>query len=311
MRGHEQRLVAEHLAEYTLGKVLGENREIIALELESPDRAAVLKVSYTAHGDASLRRAAAALLAVHAADPPNGTLHALPRLIAGSFDPGRTWTVETRCRGVNAEARPTSRNPELVKAVAATMAPVYERTHLCAEDTVEQVDALARRLDAIAGLPASPLRSSSRSRRLGDLRHQLIRDLARRPLTTALVHGDLWLGNTLFDPWDGRVTGIVDWEASHRGLPAVEMVHLVTTTRARASGIELGTATRGFLAHEDWREDELVVVRNVPGGTELPLRTLLLLAWVCHIHANVRKSPRYARNPVWVARNVHQVLEML
>ncbi|MDQ6805253.1 MAG: hypothetical protein M3065_09880, partial [Actinomycetota bacterium] len=43
----------------------------------------------------------------------------------------------------------------------------------------------------------------------------------------------------------------------------------------------------------------------------VPARTLVMICWLTHIAANLTKSERYARNPVWKRRNVYRVLDSL
>ena len=135
--------------------------------------------------------------------------------------------------------------------------------------------------------------------------------VTQQPLTTALVHGDLWLGNVLWDTDAPGVSGVIDWDASHRGIPAVEMMSLVCTTRALVHRIELGAVVRELLASENWTAAELQLISSSPGGEDLEPRTLLLLWWCQHVHSNLQKSVAFERNSVWVAHNIHRVLEVL
>jgi hypothetical protein len=311
LRRRGRALLDGELDQYELGTALGDNGEVASFGLESNDGSAVLKLSYSARGDASLQRGAAALLALATPDSPAEGAPPIPRLIAGCFEPGRTWTVETRCAGVNARALvgTTRRAADMRDSIARAISPLHRRTQEQISLSNGQVDALLRGVEFARSLPPSRHDAARYRANAEHLEQELRAAVSEVRLTTARIHGDLWVGNVMWDIEQGDVAGIIDWEASHRGVPSVEMMHLVVTTRAADDERELGAATRDLLVHEDWRPDEVDLVHGVPGGNELTLRTSLLLAWARHVHANIRKSGRYARNPMWVAHNVHQVLE--
>jgi hypothetical protein len=114
--------------------------------------------------------------------------------------------------------------------------------------------------------------------------------------------------------WDSAVAGvggIIDWDASHRGIPALEIVSLLCTTRAIVEQVELGAVVREILTTERWLPVETELLSSVPGADELSARVLVLLWWCQHVAANLRKSESYERNSVWLAHNVHRVLDVI
>ena len=54
----------------------------------------------------------------------------------------------------------------------------------------------------------------------------------------ALLHGDAWSRNVLAG--NGRVTGLVDWEASHRGEPARKIARFLASSAGRAIFVDHG-----------------------------------------------------------------------
>jgi aminoglycoside phosphotransferase (APT) family kinase protein len=298
------------LSDYELATVLGDNGEVASFALESDAGAAVLKLSYSARGEASLRRGAASLLGLASADADDSAAPQIPRLLAGCFEPGRSWTVETRCGGINARTviGRTRRAADLREPIAHAINALHDRTQARVSLSTKQIDELIRGVRFAGALSPSGEGDARHEAAVARLEAELRSALVASPVTTARVHGDLWVGNIMWDPARGAVAGIIDWEASHRGPPSVEMMHLILTTRAADDALEIGATTRRLLTDPDWSDGEVDLVRSAPGGRELSLRVALLLAWTRHVHANIRKSSRYARSPVWVGRNVHEVL---
>jgi hypothetical protein len=55
---------------------------------------------------------------------------------------------------------------------------------------------------------------------------------------SVLVHGDYWLGNLLFAPLDGRVSGIIDWDRCRSsGYPGFDALHLGIMSYSRWRGV--------------------------------------------------------------------------
>ena len=110
-------------------------------------------------------------------------------------------------------------------------------------------------------------------------------------------HGDLCVANAIFDGGTTRVVGLIDWEAARPdGLVDIDKVLLELTTRALVSNRDL---------------DAVVVseLRSDGAGPEgaLSRRSAVLLAWLHHVGANLRKSAQYERSSIWLDRNVRSV----
>jgi len=50
---------------------------------------------------------------------------------------------------------------------------------------------------------------------------------------TAIVHGDLYVGNILWDKTSSRITGIIDWTGMGLGIPAMDFIGLADFTQDR------------------------------------------------------------------------------
>ncbi len=300
-------------AGYRIDSVLGDNGDVqvLALRDERDGARAVLRVARTPVGDEVVRRVADALTLVEASGAfADGGL--VPRLLARSDAEAGLWTLETMAAGTGADALArVRRNADgILVATAQKMRALYERTSTRPAPAAELVAEVDEPLEAIRLLRSSPLRAHGDMARLRALCEELSAEVADRSAASAFVHGDLWLGNVLCDP-AGAVCSIIDWDCARRGLPSVELMHLVCTTRSLVLGEELGAVVRRALARPDWRDEELELVHAVPGGRDLEARTLLLLAWLRHVDAKVRKSSRVRANGTWVAHNVQQVIDAL
>jgi hypothetical protein len=184
---------------------------------------------------------------------------------------------------------------DLLGAIHAAIRPLHEDTARLARvgerHLAAWVDAPVAALAAVLGPRHRPA--------LVALRDELRATLAGRSVTLCTVHGDLWAGNVLFE--DGEVSGVVDWEASRPdGLAEADRMHLLLTTRALTSHRELGDVVAETLGR-----------RLATDGAAVPARTAVLLAWLGHVTANLEKSRRYARNPVWRRQNLVAVLDVL
>jgi hypothetical protein len=147
------------------------------------------------------------------------------------------------------------------------------------------------------------------------LEKQLSETLLGQQLAVSRIHGDYWPANILISPDGSQVTGIVDWELSRPvGLPSMDLINLLTSTRRILEEKELGTILVEILTENCWRIDEKELCdyasQQLDGG--IPgIRESLLLFWIHHISANLETTWRYLLNPVWVYNNFVVVLDYL
>jgi hypothetical protein len=105
------------------------------------------------------------------------------------------------------------------------------------------------------------------------------------------------------------VKGILDWDQASHELPsAVDTMHLVLSARCLHRRQQLGAAVVDLLDHDAWEpwEQRLLARATDDSGVGTP-RTLLLVTWIHHIHANLTKADHYRRARVWRAANVERV----
>ena len=144
---------------------------------------------------------------------------------------------------------------------------------------------------------------------LHSLAARLEERLAKVP--RCFAHGDFFAGNLLVT--DGRLTGVVDWDAAGPGrLPVLDLLHL-QLTRA------------GAYADDDW--GRLLLERLLPpardGGDEPTrrycaqlglepeprlLEALVLAYWLDHAAYQLRAHPVRLAQPTWIEGNVELVL---
>jgi hypothetical protein len=233
----------------------------------------------------------------------------LPQPLGGGSGLAK-WSLTTRCPGVN--ARTVAENELRRNLVMTSVAERITGLHRASQTAVcigtELPELLDLPLAATDSLPTSRLRVRADETSLARLRAELRSELAGTTVTAARVHGNLWLGNVTCSR-DGAVTGLVNWERSRLDLPAVELMHLICTTRALVEHRELGAVVRDVLTERGVRESEAELLSGALGATELTTRTVVLLMWLRHVHGYTRHPEAPRPSHMWVSHNVHQVLE--
>jgi O-antigen/teichoic acid export membrane protein/aminoglycoside phosphotransferase len=279
---------------------------------------AIIKLPRSQAAAKSLERHRAALAALWAEPALAGWVKLLPAILAEGQPAGQPFLIERMLPGVEARRvfSQASSRQQIQRAALAAINTLHRATATTA--VVDEV-LLARWVD-------EPLRLV---RQLGPIRRQqqsydliierltatLGQELAGRSVALSWVHGDFVPGNILVSPDGARLTGIVDWElASPADLPQLDLVLFFIASRLLIRRRELGDIVTEFLAGPGWTPSELVVLAEsqaqLPGEPVAP-RTLILLAWLRHLAANLTKAERYANHPLWVAKNVEVVLQYL
>ena len=271
---------------------------------------AILKVATSERGSETLRAERVTLRSVHDR-APRACSDLVPRVREDGSQP-HEWTLETRCDGVG--ARPAVERLDLLDSL---LADVVERVGMlygagAAPHVVDEA-AFARlvdeRLAATEVLNTTRMRLHSDARSIAKVREGLRAELIGANVTMTLTHGNLWLGNVLWEPRRAKLTGLVDWYYATVEPPAVDVTHLLCVTRATVEGRELGAVVRDALEAGSLppRDEELIA--SLPGAGEISTRTALLLAWLRHISNNSARAPHLRAHQVWLEHNVHQVLE--
>ena len=133
------------------------------------------------------------------------------------------------------------------------------------------------------------------------------RTLANRAVTIVRIHGDATPGNFLFTSDGEHVAGIIDWEASRRGLPEVDIAHYLISERCWKSHAQLGEVVVDVLRH-GWSPGERELLDAHSRNREIEHETIVLLVWLLHVSNNLRKAGRYARHLLWIRSNINRVL---
>jgi O-antigen/teichoic acid export membrane protein len=293
----------------------------VALTKVGPPRNAAAALVKRARSDAaerSLRRQERMLVRLHWIPGLDSWARLVPGVLASGTAAGRRFVVETCMPGVTCERllRDGKSPGELLVTAEAAIRPLHEATR-----TVASVDEglLNELVDAplVRLLPAVVRRSKlvRAETALQLLANELRAGLAGARVVTSHVHGDFCPGNILMSGDGSSVDGIIDWDqARERGLPQLDLVHLLITTRMVVEQRELGEVVTGLLRDLDWQAPERPLARAIAArdpSLAAPTRTLVLLAWLQHVGANVDKAPRYARSRLWVRRNVDPVLAVV
>lgn len=239
----------------------------------------------------------------------------LPRLLFEGRNRGRPYWIFERLDGVNSLTEKHNKYRSLMELAAETVGALHQIT---AREVVVDDEFLDKWVFAPLGiLRRSPLvyyrwRSRTLLDRLG---RRLADALIGQQLTVSWIHGDYWEGNILFSPDGQQINGILDWDqAQSDGLPALDLVSLLSAAYRMKEGKELGEILVEIYKQGAWQTDEQVIweqaLRRFDGGTP-GLRDSLMLFWLHHESGMLLKSERYLFNPIWALGNYKYVVDHL
>ena len=280
-----------------------------------PQRASPLAVINIARSKQAIQscRSQLEILESLNADARLGDWRALiPKVLAAGEIGGESYLVMPLLPGTVASqliSEPAARQTILINA-AETINELHRRT---CKYIIPGEDSLQRWIDE----PIHVLRGLGRISEHGDslerLSQHLYHTIAGRTLPVCLIHGDYWPANILVATDSLRITGIVDWDQAHDDdLPFLDLINLLLSTRILTQNRELGEILQELLSEPSWTADELAVLEHSSFlGGETDLRDMLLLYWLRHTAANLKKSARYARHPVWVVKNIETILHSI
>lgn len=216
--------------------------------------------------------------------------------------------VEEGLPGRNIEREFSEMNPEEAKfyyeKVQETMMKLHLRFgHILEMDSVEFDRHIGMRLDAISG----KLDNADYEKPIGRIREYFQDELLGKNLFASICHGDLKIGNCLFDE-DAQITGIIDWDmGEEEGLTLVDVCSLLARSirqRKRLSlaelVLELNTIPGDFLPLYHYYFEQTKT-------TLIPLFTALLFYWTDRVYKQITFDPHIREE--WIQRNVVPVLE--
>jgi O-antigen/teichoic acid export membrane protein len=265
----------------------------------------VVKIAWTPVGSERLAAQVGALRSVQATPGLGAWTSLLPDVVEAGAVERRSYAVERALPGVDARRFARDGRREVALAAAARcMQPLYEAAST--EVVVDRsclADWVSLRVDRVARECGEAKRETFES-----LRCELDAGLLGQPVRAGSVHGDLWLGNLLMEPDASAVTGVLDWEhASPHGPVAADLGHLVLSTRALASGDDLGVVTARLI---DGRDELSELELELLTGWGVRPREVLLLAWLQHLTGRLTQSTLHPLGR-WLRHNVDPVLEVL
>lgn len=243
-----------------------------------------------------LQRAAETMLA----GAPEVLSSRIPKPLAAGRTGLADWALEQRMPGVSpgGELAPTLIDDALDFLVALH---VFDQGPVAGAPIRDD----ARVLAAVCVEP----RSAQRLELLGDWLEAELADIPRGP-----GHGDFWTRNLL--AIDGRLTGVIDWDgASRRRLPLLDLLHLLLSAHQERTRAYLGQALVDHLMPRLRSGADDVVARYLRRiGLELSpdrLDQLAVAYWLDRMALEVSHFADRARRPVWMRRNVDEVVEAL
>ena len=269
---------------------------------------AILKVPYTLAAEARVARNAAALawLAEHAAELGPWE-RSSPRLLARGRAGSWSYALEERVSGIAAQAW----DEAAAERAMCDLVEFLERLGRCGGSP--------RRLapPELESLCAAPFRSIEAlveprvARHLHAFAGQLLQTLQGLRVPLVPRHGDFKLENVLGEPSRLARLRVLDWELwCERGLPLLDLWHLIVSRRQRRAGCSLGEAVRRWLLPGDLTRDEAGLVERLsrgldPGYVEISP----VLYWLDRVGPVAERGAWPSE--AWQHQNVVQVLEAL
>lgn len=246
---------------------------------------------------AEIDNGAAALEALRAASPPPEVADRVPWPLGRGRVGVADWSLERLLTG----AQPPRAVPE----------PLFGdcMAFLCALGRLASSGSDAYGPPALAETVAEVCRPES-AESLRSLAGRL--ESALRRLPRCFAHGDFFAGNLLAGN-DGRLSGVVDWDAAGPGrLPLLDLLHL-KVTRA------------GPFADDEWAQvagERLLPIARAGGDDDIrrycdelgldadpPLLEALVYAyWLDYTAYQLRAHPVRRMQPSWIERNVELIL---
>lgn len=268
---------------------------------------AILKAPYATAAEGRVARNAAALEWIQAQEARLGSWgHSAPRLL-GRGDAGRwSWTLEERVEGSEAQSWNDAARVRALHHLSGFLEALSRLGEpACTPDRAS--------LERLVGAPvrvAAARLEPDLARRLHALGEQLVQTLATVRVPMVPRHGDFKLENVLGDPAHPERARVLDWELfAPRGLPLLDLWHLIVSRRARSAGCSMGAAVHRWLLPGDLDDAEKRLVGRLARNLDRRYVEISpLLYWLDRV------GPVAARGwptPAWERANVAPVLQDL
>jgi aminoglycoside phosphotransferase (APT) family kinase protein len=231
----------------------------------------------------------------------------IPAIVHQGTTSGLFYSVETAVAGQDGAAilRKTGSAQEMILASAHFLSRLHKASAATSPSSswvapFESCVAEVRQLAVRAGCAAD----------YDDLAADIRGRLAGQPLAPVYSHGNLWLGNVLFDS-SGNLAGVIDWDCAFDSmLPALDLIYLLVRAHGLARSASFGVALA------DWIEARSVPVldgciarhcRELSVPIDL-IATLSYCCWIQQLHIHARFATAASADARWLRRNVADVL---
>ncbi|MCU1497034.1 MAG: hypothetical protein JWM47_987 [Acidimicrobiales bacterium] len=286
--------------------LLGYQHDVLVVAGGTSALPLIVRVAVGRNGRRGIAAHRLQLRSVHADPELSAIAPLVPEVV---LEDGANWLVETARPG-----RPGSSldgYEDRTRAMVAGLGTLADLHGSTARQLVVDAELVDRWVHEPVALVAGVLRSEQAAAGLAALHRRLTGELLGRPVTVARLHGDPSFDNLLFSDGGRRVTGMVDWESSARGLPEIDVIAFVLSRRAVESDGEMGDDVADLLANGWTAEERELLGPSWSVNAHVRPTTLVLLAWLGHVAANLAKAERYRANRWWLRHNVVAVLEKI
>ncbi len=242
----------------------------------------------------------------------------LPTIVAEGSSNGQSFFAEQAIEGK--PLRRFYRNPKeyerVVDIAAREISYLHQKTANCVVVNSQILrNWIYRPVDEVLHFDARITSNNYYQDAIDHLVLNLEASLAGKEVCSSWIHGDYAPSNILLNASGSKVIGIVDWDQAHPDdLPLLDLMHLFISVRMDMTQQEMGHVVSNLLKTSGWTNTELNLLRNAQAslpGDSIDAQALLLLGWLHHITANIKKTSRFDHNYRWISENILAVLKVL
>jgi ubiquinone/menaquinone biosynthesis C-methylase UbiE/aminoglycoside phosphotransferase (APT) family kinase protein len=230
---------------------------MVTLVVRFGDHRHVLKLPLDARAKHGLEREVENLREVaRGSHPLSGLREFMARVVdCGDFE-GQFYAVLNFVPGATGDRLVANRSlaPNLFANATEFLAKLHKNT---ADSSVRAEQSLAEMVRQNAEAVGKLAGSSSQSAALDRFADRLVAGWRKTPLPLVVGHGDFKLANCVFDPADGRLTGVIDWGAGFGPEVALhDFAFLLVEYDSRSRGTPLAKALARWIGAETLPVDD-------------------------------------------------------